>query len=323
MTSSQPLSWLPWLVLGASALLPLSEAHAFPHVLHRDESLAKIAERVYGRVDLEKLLVAANGLDIGGGVPTAVGQRLEIPALQYIRVQSGDTWASLAETLLGHPDRQDVLSAANDSSPWMTPAEGVEIVVPYNLRVVAGTNDSVVTIALRFMGSREKAWILDHYNFLKGRPLKRGDVVLVPISSLPLTDAGRADAAAASSLERSQAAGSTRDAQRRADSEMPSLMAEIRSGRYLDAVQRGSRMLGYGELSKPQLAAIHRQLLEAYAALDARGHASASCRIWRESDPEVILDPDQLSPKLLAVCGSISPAASSSSPPAGSASLRR
>ncbi|MCU0657917.1 MAG: LysM domain-containing protein [Polyangiaceae bacterium] len=313
-----PRPALPWLALVALALGSPPEASAFPHVLRRGESLARISERVYGRVDLEKLLVAANGLDAGGGVPTVVGQLLEIPALQHVRVQQGDTWASLAETLLGHPERQDVLSAANDSSPWMTPSEGAEIVVPYNLRVIVGPSDTLVSIALRFLGNREKAWVLDRYNFLKGRPPKRGEVVLVPLTSLPLTEAGRAAAAAATSLERSQAAGGTRDAQRRAEAEMPSLLAEIRGGRYLDAVHRGSKMLAYGELSRSQMGAIHRQLLEAYAALDARGHASASCRVWREVEPGVDLDPDRLSPKLLAACASAAPV-SSAAPPAAPA----
>lgn len=310
------------MALVALASLPPAPAHAFPHVLQRGESLARIAERVYGRVDHEKILVAANGLDAGGGVPTVPGQRLEIPALQHVRVQPGDTWATLAEALLGHTERQDVLSAANQSSPWMTPSEGAEIVVPYNLRVMVGPGDNVVTIALRFMGSREKAWILDRYNFLKGRTPKRGEILLVPLSSLPLTDAGRAEAAAATSSERSQAAGGTRDAQRRAETEMPGLLAEVRGGRYLDAVHRGSRMLAYGELSRPQLAAIHRQLLEAYAALDARGHASASCRTWRESDPDASLDPDQLSPKLIAACqaAGAAPSTSASTAPIPSAS---
>lgn len=298
-----------------AALACAAPAHAFPHVLRRDETLARIAERTYGRIDYEKILVAANGLDAGGGVPTIPGQRLEVPALLHVRVQAGDTWASLAEALLGHPERQDVLSAANESSPWMTPAEGAEIVVPYNLRVIAGPSDTIVTIALRFMGNRDRAWVLDRYNFLKGRAIKRGDVVLVPLTNLALTEAGRAEASAASA-ERLQVAGGAREAQRRAEADMPSLLSEIRGGRYLDAVHRGTKMLSYGELARPQIAAIQRQLLEAYVALDARGHASAACRAFREADPDAPLDPVYLSPKILAACGSATaPAASSSAPP--------
>lgn len=285
-------------VLGSSAL----PAQAFPHVVRQGETLAKIAERVYGLVEYEKVLVAANGLDAGGGVSIAKGMRLEVPALSHYRVQPGDTWATLAESLLGDVERQDVLSAANDSSPWMTPAEGAEIVVPYNLRVMVGPGDSVVSIAARFMGSKEKGWVLDRYNRLKGTPPKRGDVLLVPITSLKLSDEGKAEALAAGALERSQAGGGTRDAQRKVDAELPSLLGEVRSGRYIDAVTRGARMLTYGELAKTQVALIQRQMLEAFVALDAHGHASAACRAWRENDPSAQLDPDQLSPKIIAAC---------------------
>lgn len=296
------MSLLARLLLGAALLGVVAPAHAFPHTLRRGESLARLAERTYGLVEYEKIIVAANGLDAGGGVPLVPGMRLDLPALRHYRVQAGDTWASLAETLLGHPERQDVLSAANDASPWMTPAEGAEIVVPYNLRVTVGPTDSLLTIASRFLGSREKAWVLDRYNFLKSHPPKRGDVILVPLTSLRLTDEGKAEAAAATAFERSQSAGGTREAQRKADAEMPTLLGEVRGGRYLDAVLRGTRMLAFGELSRPQLALIQRQLLEAYVALDARGHASSACRAWREADPDADLDPIYLSPKLVAAC---------------------
>ncbi|RYE90710.1 MAG: LysM domain-containing protein, partial [Myxococcales bacterium] len=310
-------------VLSAALALPLATpAHAFPHVMRPGESLAKIAERVYGRIEFERVIVAANGLDVGGGMAAVPGQRLEVPALEHVRVQSGDTWATLATAWLGHAERQDVLSAANDSSPWMTPSEGAEIVVPYNLRVIAGPTDSIVSIAQRFTGNRERAWVLDRYNFLKGKAVKRGDVVLVPLTDLRLTEAGRAEAAVAFAAERSQGAGGTRDAQRRAEAEIPSLLGEVRSGRFVDAVLRGTRVLGYGELSRPQQATLHRQLLEAYVALDARGHASSACRAWREADAEVALDPVYLSPKILTACnaaGGATGAASGSAAPAASA----
>src|SRR4051812_33481720 len=79
------------------ALLSMStSAHAFPHVVKKGETLAQIAERTYGKVEMEQLLVAANGLDAGGGIPIVPGLRLEVPALGYHRVTAGETWAGLA-----------------------------------------------------------------------------------------------------------------------------------------------------------------------------------------------------------------------------------
>ena len=287
-------------LLVAEAISPRAEA--YPHVVQKGETLAQIAERAYGLIELEKVLVAANGLDACGGVPIATGMRLEVPSLLHHRVTAGETWASLATVLLGDESRQVVLAGANGSSPWMTPAEGSELVVPYNLRVTVGQTDTLVTIAQRFLGAKDKAWVLDHYNHFGGNAPRRGDVVLVPITNLKLTPAAQVLASGPDSGDRGLSGGSAREAQRRADADFPALLADVRSGRYVDGVTKGARMLSYGDLSKPQLAAIHRQLLEAYVALGADGLASASCRIWRENDATATLDAQRMSPKLIAAC---------------------
>ncbi len=277
-------------------------AGAFPHVVRQGETLAQIAERIYGRVEMEQLLVAANALDAGRGVPIVAGMRLECPAVAHHRVAAGETWTSLAETLLGHPDRSDVLALSNNAMPWIAPVEGQEIRVPYNLRYVVGPGDSTLTIAYRFLGQRDKAWMLDRYNRLGGDPVRRGEVVLVPLVDLELTPAGKAEAASSGALVRAEGAGRAREAQRRAEVELPQLAAEIRGGRYVDAIARSNRLLGLGDLSRAQLAAVHRALVEAYVALDAQGLAETSCLLWREADPAQVLDPVELSPKIVRAC---------------------
>src|SRR5258706_4105643 len=252
-------------------------ATAFTHTVQKNETLAQIAERTYGRIQYEKILVAANALDAQGGSPIVAGQRLEVPALDHYRINASDTWPGLAKQLLGDSERSVVLAQANDTMPWIPPSEGAEIIVPYNLRYIANQTDTIVTITQKFTGEKDKAWIFDQYNHLKGQPVRRGDVILVPLTSLPLTEAGQAEAAASDATLRSQAAGALRDAQRKAESEMPLLLGDVRGGRYVDAVTRGGKLLALGELTKPQLALIHRQLTEAYAALDASGLAAASC----------------------------------------------
>lgn len=286
----------------ALTLLAPRPASAFPHVVQKGETLAQIAERAYGNLQFERVLVAANGLDLGGGTPIVAGMRLEVPAIGHLRVAAGDTWASLARAALGDEGRADVLARANDSMPWIAPAEAAEIRVPYNLRYVVGQGENVVTIALRFLGEKEKGWVLDRYNHLEGAALRRGDVLLVPLVDLPLTDAGKAEAAAAEASVRAQAAGAAREAQRKVEAELPSLLAEVRAGRWVDAVARGVRLLAAGELSRPQLAILHRQLAEAYVALEAPGLAAAACAAWREHDPRARVDAVQMSPKLVAAC---------------------
>src|SRR5688572_6810475 len=93
-----------------AAVLAASGAGAFPHVVAPGETLASIAERYYGRIQQERLLVAANFLDARGGTPIVRGMRLEVPALGHRRIVSGDSWEALAAELLGAPSRADVLS---------------------------------------------------------------------------------------------------------------------------------------------------------------------------------------------------------------------
>jgi len=293
---------LLFLAIGGALVGAGGDAGAFPHVIKKGETLAQIAERTYGRVEMEQLLVAANGLDAGGGVPIVAGMRLEVPALGHHRVSAGETWAALALDLLGDERRSDALALANASMPWLTPADGQEIVIPYNLRVVAGGNDSLLTIAYRYLGARDKAWMLDGYNHRRGEPVRAGDLVLVPLSDLALTAEGKAEAASAGALVRTESAGKARDAQRRVQAELPQLAAEVRGGRWADAVARGNRMLGYGDLARPEVAAIQRGLTEAYVALDAAGLAETACTAWREADPAATLDPVELSPKILRAC---------------------
>lgn len=292
-------SWLFGL-LGFCGLVP--SAQAFTHIVTEKDTLASIAERYYGRIQFEKLLVAANDLDEHGGSPIVRGMRLEVPALGHHVVRQGETWDSLASELLGSPKRSDVLSLANDSSPWLTPEEGAEIIVPFNLRVLPETNDSLITIAYRFYGDMNRAWVLDRYNLMNGRKLGPGDVVLVPLTELPLTDTGKRAAQAAAGAVCSQAHGETRSVQKKVAQELPALLADIRGGRYVDAVARGTRFLASAELSEPQVALVERQLLEAYVALEAPGLATAACAEWLKRSPGVSLSPVELSPKILSAC---------------------
>ena len=277
-------------------------AFAFAHRVASGDTLASIAEKYYGRIQYERLLVAANFLDARGGTPIVRGMRLEVPALEHRKVAQGDTWETLAADLLGSPSRADVLSMANGSSPWLTPEEGSEIAVPYNLRVVVGEGEQITQVAYRHLGDMTKAWMLDHYNGLDGRKLARGDVVLVPLTDLPLTQAGRDAMLFALGTTCSEAGGLGKKTQRRIAQEIPALVADVRAGRYVDAVTRGTRFVATGMLTEPQLALVHQKLTEAYVALDAVGLAAASCAEWRKRDPAARLDPALYSPKIVAAC---------------------
>lgn len=290
------------LVITLALLIRPSRASALTHVVQPQDTLAALAEHYYGRIQFERILVAANRLDLAGGTPLLPGMHLLVPTVSYVTVGKKETWARLAQKHLGSADRADVLSIANGSNPWLTPEEGSRALIPYNLAILLPSDETIVSIAQKYLGDGKHAWMLTRYNNLKQGQLSRGSVIVIPLTDLELTEVAKGDN---TDLERQalELLQNERKLQRQISAEIPSLIADVRSGRFVDAVARGNRFVSSNVLSMPQLALVYRQLLEAYVALDASGAAAAACAQWRKLTPTVKLDPSQLSPKILKVCG--------------------
>jgi len=288
----------------ACAFVTRFEASAFTHVVSQGETLAQIAIAFYGTPRFETALVGANALDAHGGSAIVAGQRIEIPAPSHHRVERNETWAELARVHLGDARRAETLARANGGVSWVQPASGQEIEVPAVVAIIAAEGETMPQLAQRYLGDMNKAWELDGYNGRRGdQRLLRGDVILVPLLDVALTEEGKKAARVAADRIRTEGSGRAYEAQRRAEAEIPPLLADVRAGRYVDAVSKGSRLLGSGDLTKPQLAAIHRALLEAYVALDAHGLAAGACAAWRANAEAAPLDPRTVSPKIRVACG--------------------
>jgi hypothetical protein len=218
-------------------------------------------------------------------------------------VAEGETWSELARLHLGDKRRAEVLARANGGVSWVAPSSGQEIEIPAVVAHIAAEGETVPQLAQRYYGDPNKAWELDLYNDRKNdQKLLRGDVVLVPLLDLALTEEGKRQARLAAERTRTEAGGQAYELQRRAEADIPPLYADVRAGRYVEAVAKGNRLLA-GDLTKPQLAAIHRALVEAYVALEAPGLAAGSCAAWRANAGDVRLDPVTTSPKIRAACG--------------------
>jgi hypothetical protein len=287
-------------LLATLLVLPL-RADAYTHVARPGETLAQIAELAYGDARREVVLVGANALDVRGGSQVAPGMRLEIPAPTFIRAGRGDTWPDLALVWLGHKDRSATLARANDAVPWVPPAEGREIIVPAVIAHIAGENEDIVSIAKRYLSETKRAWELNVYNLREGTEVKPGEIVLVPIVDLQLSDKGKEEARRAGLAALSEGGGTSFQAQKRAEGELPLLLADVRGGRYVDVITRGNTLLTLGDLARPQLAAIYRALVEAYVALDAYGAASAACKAWKLQGGGS-LERRWTSPKIVSAC---------------------
>ena len=290
---------------GLLGLTASSDASAFTHVVSQGETLAQIAITFYGTPRFETALVGANALDAHGGSAIVAGQPLEIPAPSHHRVQENETWAELARVHLGDARRAETLARANGAVSWVQPAVAQEIEVPAVVAIIAAEGETMTVLAQRYLGDINKAWVLDGYNNRKGdQRLLRGDVVLVPLLDVALTEEGKKAARAAADRIQTEGSGRAYEAQRRAGVDIPPVLADVRAGRYVDAVAKGNRVLGSGELTRPQLASIHRALLEAYVALDATGLAAGACASWRaNAEGGLALDPRMVSPKIRLACG--------------------
>jgi len=294
---------LSTLLLALVAASYAGDAHAFTHIVKPGETLAQIADRLYGESRLEVVLVGANALDVQGGTIIAPGMRLEIPAPGHHTVMQGETWAELSATWLGMGDvaRTELLAGVNKGVSWVPPVEGQEIEIPAVVTYIASDAETINAVAVRFWGDANRGWELNRFNHREDVPVRRGEIVLVPMTGLRLTEAGRSEARTAA--ERDGASGGMAlEQQRKADADLPQLLADVRYGRYAEAIALGNRAIGGAALTHPQLATVHRALLEAYVAIDAHAAAAAACAAWRSNDPAAVLDPVRVSPKIRDAC---------------------
>src|SRR6204780_1877102 len=180
----------------AAVGLVAANAQAFTHIVKPNETLAQIAERVYGDSMRETVLVGANALDVQGGTVITAGMRLEVPAPGHHTVMQGETWADLSLSWLGTGDmaRTELLAHDNKGVPWVPPVEGQEIEIPAVVTYIAGDGETVKTIAARFWGDPNRGWELNSYNRRQGVTVRRGEVMLIAMPGLRLTEAGRAEA---------------------------------------------------------------------------------------------------------------------------------
>lgn len=272
---------------------------AYQHVVREGETLASIAERYYGDPRRENVLVAENGLTAQGGAPIEVGLRLLVPHVSYHRVSQGESWAAIARRFYGDPRRAFVIVEANDASQSEQPAEGTELLIPYPLRHVTGQNETLQRVAKAYYGNggRDETRRLRRFNNLRTNRIARGQIVLVPLEDLRLSEEGRS--AIEEFTGRAPPAGETRELQARIEQELPELLEHVRRGRFTEAVQLGNRLLGAQALTGNQIVTIQRELGTAYVAL---GRVDLAVHAFREAlqrQPDLQLDTVRTSPLVM------------------------
>lgn len=297
-STRQRLIWglLAGLALGSWAASARAD-RPIVHVVRPGETLASIADLYYGDPQRESILVTENGLATDGGSAIVVGLRLRIPTVGYHRVEQGETWPELAREYYGDSRRAFVLMEANGGHPGRQPDAGAELLIPYPLRHVAGAHETVRQVAQTYYSDRREASAVRRFNRLPRIRLERGEIVLVPLAGLKLSEAGRKLVEERTGKERE--GGDVRAHQAEIDAKLPALRQHVRQGRYTEAVATGNRLVGSGDLKGSQIVTIQRELATAYVALGRQDLAVRAFQQALQHQPYLELDTSRTSPKVL------------------------
>lgn len=295
------MKWLATAIAVAAlcATEPAAADQTLVHVVRPGETLASIAEMYYGDARRESVLVAENGLTSEGGSSIVVGLRLSIPTVSYHRVQEGETWAVLATRFYGDPARAFALIEANRGNSGEQPDPGAELLIPYPVRHVASQSDSLRKLSKTYFGSQKDEKTIRRFNQLKHAWLGRGQLLLVPIDDLVLSE--KAKKLVADATVSPTEGGDVRAKQEEIDAELPTLREHVRRGRYADAVAMANRLLGAGDVTAGQTVAIQRELGTALVALGRNDLAQEAFAAMLVEQPFTELDTVRTSPKVLAV----------------------
>lgn len=278
--------------------LPALAGQAIVHVVRPGETLASIAESYYGDPRRESVIVAENGLKSEGGSAIVVGLRLTIPTVSYHRVQEDETWAQLAKQFYGDARSAFVLIEANGGSPEQ-PDLGAELVIPYPLRHVVGQHGTLPKITKLYFKKGSGLSTLRRFNQLKSPRLSRGQIVLVPLENLSLSEEGKKLARQHATDEASD--GHIREKQAAINDQLPILREHVRRGRFADAAALANRLIGAGDLTGNQIVTIQRELGTALIAMGREDLALVAFKATLAQQPDLELDSARSSPKVLKV----------------------
>ncbi|MBW2278901.1 MAG: LysM peptidoglycan-binding domain-containing protein [Deltaproteobacteria bacterium] len=286
------------LALLLSGFVAASPAISWDHVARAGETLEQLAGRYYDRSELSMVIRAANGFVHPDDGRLIEGERVEIPEVTYHRVRAGEDWGSIAARYLGSAKRGKYLAELNGKKTEGGLVAGRIVKVPYQLLYILAPDESLKSIARSFLGTEYSQTWVRAYNLKRKKKYGRGDAVLLPLMDVEFTEEIKVGIAAERGEQYSE---DDQRAQVDAVAQIATMRKAFGTGRYIEMVATGQRLLHAGKLTVPQQIGVHKFLAFAYVALGEHNLALGSFIAALVLQPGMELSPITTSPKILEV----------------------
>ncbi len=268
------------------------------HLAADDETLTKLAVLYYGDALFAAVLANANALTQGVDTRLAAGQRLLIPHVSEMRLDSASSFPRVAQGLLGESYRQFVLRELNESvqSPRLSP--GTVLNVPPVLQHTLRMGETLEAVASRYgLAAEAGAQLLRRYNASVREKPRQGTVIDVPLLEIRLTAAARRKLDALGHWACRRPTRS--DAQ--SGERLIELESLLRASRFSDALVLAARLIGELEPQGAPVSSYHLLLGQALVALGNEPAARLAFDAALAETPSARLDPTLTSPKIIEV----------------------
>jgi phage tail protein X len=259
------------------------------HTVRADDTLDVLAAEYYGKRDFAVFVMLANGIEH----PRALkpGDKLTIPTAWKYRVVAGDTLDALATRYLGDARRAEFLAAFNGLAADASLADDDELTIPFHATHVAADREDLASIAAAFYRDSTKAEMLRRYNNRPtGKPLKKGETLIVPIADVHARVPIDRDAERREAKRRQMTA--------RAIEQLARAETAWRAGDYADVKAALLSDLDLDYVEADIAARVAVLLGGAYVAFGDRDSAMAQLKRAHERKPELVLRADEYSPKI-------------------------
>ena len=156
------------------------------------------------------------------------GERLRVPVVREITTAPGDTFESLAATLLGDALRGRFLAEANAMQPEDNLAAGTQLIVPFTVVHTAAAKERIRDIAAAYFGNEKHADEIRRFNNFESDTLEKGESIVIPSFNVRI-QASRMPGVDADSKARRER---KRETTERAAQSLPAARQAWRSGDY-------------------------------------------------------------------------------------------